>query len=132
MLKQQGVTTSGDVYQIGVVLYEMLVGLPPYYNNNIKVLYQNIQKGKLTVPKYVSSDAKKFLLKLLNKDPKKRPKLADIKKEPFLSGIDWVKLAQKKIKPPSVLSRANLKDDEEEKMSKDSNLEMIFEKDENF
>lgn len=39
MLKQQGVTQSGDVYQIGVVLYEMLVGIPPYYNENIKVLY---------------------------------------------------------------------------------------------
>jgi serum/glucocorticoid-regulated kinase 2 len=39
MLKQQGITIAGDVYQIGVVLYEMLVGIPPYYNDNIKVLY---------------------------------------------------------------------------------------------
>jgi serine/threonine protein kinase len=62
MLKQQGVTTSGDVYQIGVVLYEMLVGMPPYYNDNIKVLYQNIEKGKLKVPKYLTTEAKKFLL----------------------------------------------------------------------
>lgn len=53
---------AGDVYQIGVVLYEMLVGIPPYYNDNIKVLYQNIEKGKLKLPKYLSNEAKKFLL----------------------------------------------------------------------
>ena len=35
MLNRAGVSESGDVYQIGVVLYEMLVGIPPYYNDNI-------------------------------------------------------------------------------------------------
>ena len=62
MLKQQGITQAGDLYQIGVVLYEMLVGIPPYYNDNIKVLYSNIEKGKLKMPKYLSNEAKKFLL----------------------------------------------------------------------
>lgn len=62
MLKQEGITESGDVYQIGVVLYEMLVGIPPYYNDNIKVLYQNIEKGRLKMPKYLTNEAKKFLL----------------------------------------------------------------------
>jgi serine/threonine protein kinase len=61
MLKQQGVTVAGDVYQIGVVLYEMLVGIPPYYNDNIKQLYHNIEKGKLKLPKYLTTEAKKFL-----------------------------------------------------------------------
>ena len=68
MLKQQGITSAGDVYQIGVVLYEMLVGMPPYYNDNIKVLYQNIEKGKLKMPKYLTTEAKKFLLVRLSLD----------------------------------------------------------------
>lgn len=62
MIKQQGVTEAGDVYQIGVVLYEMLVGIPPYYNENINLLYQNIEKGKLKMPQYLSPEAKKFLI----------------------------------------------------------------------
>ena len=61
MLKQQGITFAGDVYQIGIVLYEMLVGIPPYYNDNIKMLYDNIEKGRLKIPKYLTSEAKKFL-----------------------------------------------------------------------
>ena len=39
----------------------MLVGIPPYYNDNIKILYQNIEKGKLKIPKYLSNEAKKCL-----------------------------------------------------------------------
>ena len=61
MLKKLGVTTSADVYQVGVVMYEMLVGIPPYYNDNMKILYQNIEKGKLKIPKYLSTEAQKCL-----------------------------------------------------------------------
>ena len=75
MLKQQGVTQAGDVYQIGVVLYEMMVGIPPYYSDNIKMLYQNIEKGNLKMPKYLTNEAKKFLARILTRDPKKRPTL---------------------------------------------------------
>jgi hypothetical protein len=39
----------------------MLVGIPPYYNENINMLYQNIEKGKLKMPKYLSAEAKKLL-----------------------------------------------------------------------
>lgn len=53
----------------------MLVGIPPYYNDNIKVLYQNIEKGRLKIPSYLSNEAKKFLQKILHKDAKKRPTL---------------------------------------------------------
>jgi len=40
----------------------MLVGIPPYYNDNIQKLYENIQKGKLKIPKYLSKNAKNILL----------------------------------------------------------------------
>ena len=75
MLQKKGVSKSGDVYQVGVVLYEMMVGIPPFYNDNMKVLYENIEKGKLKLPKYLSNEAKKMITKMLNKDPKKRPTL---------------------------------------------------------
>jgi hypothetical protein len=39
----------------------MLVGIPPFYNDNMKILYENIEKGKLKLPKYLSSEAKKVL-----------------------------------------------------------------------
>ena len=75
MIKKQGVSKSGDVYQVGVVLYEMLVGIPPFYHDNMKILYENIEKGRLKLPKYLSNEAKKCVQRLLHKDPKKRPSM---------------------------------------------------------
>ncbi len=89
MLNKSGVSASGDVYQIGVVLYEMLVGIPPFYNDNISILYKNISQGKLKIPNYLSSGAKNILLKMLHRDPKKRPTIEQVKKDKFFAGINW-------------------------------------------
>ena len=97
MLKKQGVSKSGDVYQVGVVLYEMMVGIPPFYNDNMQILYENIQKGKLTLPKYLSKEARKICLKMLHKDPKKRPTLEQLMTDPFFDDIDWELLEKKKL-----------------------------------
>jgi len=42
MLKRAGHGKSIDWYLLGVLLYEMLVGIPPYYSNNKEQLYENI------------------------------------------------------------------------------------------
>jgi hypothetical protein len=41
----------------------------------------------------------------LHKDPKKRPTLNDLRKEPFFAEIDWSKLERKELYPPTVLSK---------------------------
>jgi serine/threonine protein kinase len=105
MLSKSGVSQSGDVYQIGVVLYEMLVGIPPFYNDNITILYQNISKGKLKVPKYLSKNVKNLLNKILHRDPNKRPTLEQMKADIFFAGIDWKVLATKRYRPPTKLGK---------------------------
>lgn len=67
----------------------MMVGIPPFYNDNMKILYENIEKGKLSLPKYLSKEARKVVQRMLNKDPKKRPTLDDLMKDPFFDDIDW-------------------------------------------
>jgi serine/threonine protein kinase len=42
MLRRQGHGKPVDWYLLGVLLYEMLVGIPPYYSNNKEILYHNI------------------------------------------------------------------------------------------
>jgi hypothetical protein len=46
-------------------MYEMLVGMPPYYANDREELFNNIQKAALKIPSYISSEGKN-LLKAVN------------------------------------------------------------------
>lgn len=129
MLKKEGITQAGDVYQVGVVLYEMLVGIPPYYNDNIKILYQNIEKGKLKIPKYLSSEAKKCLLKMLHRNPQKRPSLDQLVNDPFFAAVDWKKLERKQLDPPCILKRSTAECGADIIKSAKHEDEMLFEAD---
>lgn len=42
MLGESGVGKPADIYQMGAVLYEMLIGMPPFYTDNIQKLYKSI------------------------------------------------------------------------------------------
>ena len=46
-------------------MYEMLVGVPPYYANNKEEIFYNIEKAPLKLPNYMSINAKSLLKNLL-------------------------------------------------------------------
>lgn len=99
MLKRAGHGKSLDWYLLGVLLYEMLVGIPPYYSNNKDQLYENIQRGPLKLPNFLSDNSRALLVALLNRNPAKRlgskGGADEIKGHVFFKGIDWKKAEKK-------------------------------------
>jgi serine/threonine protein kinase len=58
MLRKIGHGKALDWYLVGVLLYEMLIGMTPYYSQDREELFSNIISGKLRMPKSISSEAK--------------------------------------------------------------------------
>ena len=103
MLSQKGVGRESDLYGIGTVVYECLVGEPPYYSDDMPSLFENIRQGKLKYPKHVSDEARSLISGLLERDPKKRlgsKSVDEIKRHPFFSKMDWALAANRGLIPP--------------------------------
>lgn len=62
MLKRIGHSKSIDWYLLGVLLYEMIVGVPPYFSTDRSKLFENIQSGPLKIPNTMSENAKHLIL----------------------------------------------------------------------
>lgn len=72
MVKKIGHGKSVDWYLLGVLLYEFLVGEPPYYDDDKDTLFKNILNNKLLLPRHLTPECKDLLKVLLEKDPNKR------------------------------------------------------------
>jgi serine/threonine protein kinase len=105
VLKGQGHGHAVDWWSLGTLIYEMLTGLPPFYSQNINIMYQKILNGELRFPSYVSADAQSLLEGLLTREPEKRlgsgvDGTSNIKSHSFFGGIDWERLLKREIEPP--------------------------------
>lgn len=105
-----------DWWTLGVLLYEMLTGLPPFYDENTNEMYRKILQEPLTFPSsdIVPPAARDLLTRLLDRDPQRRlgaNGAAEIKSHHFFANIDWRKLLQRKYEPsfrPNVVCSTNL------------------------
>jgi serum/glucocorticoid-regulated kinase 2 len=65
MVLKKGHNHMVDWYNVGVILYEFLVGYPPYYSQNQEEMMRNIKYGTLVLPNFLSHEVKELLKKLL-------------------------------------------------------------------
>lgn len=61
LLLGHGYTKTVDWWTLGVLLYEMLTGLPPFYDENTNEMYRKILQDELRFPDEVSESARDLL-----------------------------------------------------------------------
>jgi ribosomal protein S6 kinase alpha-5 len=114
-----GYDMAVDWWSLGIVTHELLTGWSPFKRRNVsatrKEMIYRITEEEPHIQNDLSSDAVDFISKLLVKDPRKRlgggeDDAEELKRHPFLKGINWSDLAQKKISAPFVPQKTNESD----------------------
>lgn len=105
ILLRTGHGKAVDWWSLGALAYDMLTGAPPYTAENKKKTIDMIIKGKLTLPPYLTPDARDLIKKLLRRHVQSRlgAGLDDaeaIKRHSFFRNLCWKDVQSRKIEPP--------------------------------
>jgi len=124
MLLQKGYDHGVDWWAFGTIVYEMLVGTPPFYCQDIQRMYQNILTQPVTFYQGMSRESMLLIQGLLEKEPINRWRCRRIKECSFFRPIDWNKLYRKGVEPPvrpQVLSESDTQNFEQFSVNSKSN-----------
>ena len=92
ILKNQQYDKSVDVWSAGVILYILLCGYPPFYEENSAALYRQIKSGAYDYPpdqwNSVSDEAKNLIDSMLVVNPSERLTDAAVLEHPWMKKED--------------------------------------------
>ena len=96
-----------DWWTLGILLYEMIVGIDPFNDEDTMAIYQKVIKCKIKFPSYFPPDARSLVKHLLVKDLSKRygnlkGGVNDIKQHRFFNNLDWNKLIRYQLEAPYI------------------------------
>ena len=85
MVEGQAHDKTVDVWSLGVLCYEFLVGNPPFEAHGHSETYRRIAKVDLKFPPFLSDGAKDLISRLLVKDPARRWTLPQVMQHPWIA-----------------------------------------------
>uniref|UniRef100_H2YHW3 Protein kinase domain-containing protein n=1 Tax=Ciona savignyi TaxID=51511 RepID=H2YHW3_CIOSA len=105
IILSKGYNKAVDWWALGVLIYEMAAGYPPFFADQPIQIYEKIVSGKVRFPSHFTSELKDLLRNLLQVDLTKRfgnlkNGVADIKGHRWFQPIDWIAVYQKKLRSP--------------------------------
>merc|ERR1712076_238799 len=102
IILSKGYNKAVDWWALGVLIYEMVAGYPPFFADQPIQIYERIVSGRVRFPSHFSGDLKDLLRNLLQVDLTKRygnlkNAVNDIKNHKWFATTDWIAIYQKRI-----------------------------------
>jgi len=107
IIQSKGHNKAVDWWALGILIFEMLAGYPPFFDDNPFGIYEKILSGKIDWPRQIEPVVKDLIKKLLVQDRTKRlgsmkGGAEDVKRHRWFKNVDWDDVYAKKLKPPIV------------------------------
>lgn len=109
IILNKGHDRAVDYWSIGILMYELLTGMPPFTSADPMKTYNIILKGidALEFPRYIGKNAQSLIKRLGRENPSERlgyqkNGIADIKKHKWFQGFNWEGLRYRTLTPPIV------------------------------
>lgn len=107
IITHEGHGKAVDWWSLGILIYEMIVGMPPFQGRALNEVFGKILEGKVRFPRNFDSNAKDLVRKLLQRDQSKRLGnlkygAMDIMNHKWFADINWDDVAEMKLTPPVI------------------------------
>jgi len=107
IIQSKGHGKAVDWWALGILIFEMLAGYPPFFDDNPFGIYEKILGGRIQFPSHFDPNAKDLIRKLLAADRTRRlgnlkGGATDIKTHKWFKGVDWDQLYQKRVIAPII------------------------------
>jgi serine/threonine protein kinase len=106
IIQSKGHGNAVDWWALGILIYEMLVGYPPFTAEDTLDIYKLILAGHIHYPSTLDPRAKDLISNLLTDATRRfgclRAGVDDIKRHPWFEGVVWTQVLQRRMTPPFV------------------------------
>ncbi|XP_041832043.1 cGMP-dependent protein kinase 2 [Melanotaenia boesemani] len=107
IIKNQGHDFAVDFWSLGILIFELLVGSPPFSSSEPQKIYAKILDGVLKFPPYLNEAAKSIISKLCRPRPGQRlgntkNGIKDVRHHRWFSSMNWHKLRMCQLDAPTV------------------------------